>query len=906
MQGPWVGRADEVAAVRAAYSRAPGVVLISGEAGIGKSRLVSTVTASLPGAPLVLSGGCLELGAEGAPYLPFVSVLRDLVRQLGRDRVISLLPPDGSALADWVPGLGPVLAGYSRTRLLVEMLDLVTNLPEPVVLVVEDLHWADAASRELFAYLARNLTGAVFLIGTVRTGELAAEHPNRLLLAELGRRAEVTRVELGPLSSDEVFSLLAGIEGAADRARGQRIHQRSGGNPLFVEALSTAGEDSGDLQSLLLARITSLSADARSVLSALAVAGAELDESSLDTVCGLSGVAELVSRDLVTASSTGYTIRHSLIGEAVYSSLLPAQRRDLHARCAAVSEDGAAARHWTTAGEFSRALPAAWRAAADAARRNAYDSQVHLLELILAHWQPGVLPVDRVEVLEQAAAAAFAAGRSVTGIEHSTAALGELSAEVHPDRVARLLGQRGLQSNRVNGGGLPDLAHALELARSAEVRSWLLSALGFIHVAAYRLPDAGRCAAEAVELACSDGLRARALLVSAAVRGMTGEFAKARAEFALARRLADDEQIHLLTFQWEADAVDRMGQTEEALRLAREGRLAAERLGMGRSRGSMLAAAAAYLLRELGRWDEALRLVDDALADQPPPLYGAYLRAVAAEIVRRQGDATRFDVLMRQLTEYLQHSPGAVDVRAETVLHRIDWALDQGTPEVADQILGSCLDENWPESERLRSLVLGARVQQARRAAAPRNRRLAASISDRLSALTALFPGPASPLHSAYRLTFDALTTTGTLSTWDSAVAAWRALNRPYETAQCLVDAATTALSTNNRPGATTRLHQAHTLASELGATPLLAHIDDLIARSGLTPEVKERNDFGLTARELDVLRVLARGHSNPNIATELFISPNTVATHVARILTKLGAATRTEAVTKARDTGLL
>ncbi len=906
MQGPWVGRADELAAVLAAYSRAPGVVLISGEAGIGKSRLVSTVAASLPGAPLVLSGGCLELGAEGAPYLPFVAVLRDLVRQLGRDRVISLLPSGGSALADLLPVLGPGLAGYTRTRLLAEMLDLVTGLPQPAVLVVEDLHWADAASRELFAYLARNLTGAVFLIGTVRTGELAAEHPNRLLLAELGRRAEVTRVELGPLTSDEVFSLLSGIEGSADRARGERIHQRSGGNPLFVEALSTASADSGDLQSLLLSRITSLSSDARAVLSALAVAGAELDESSLDTVCGVSGVAELVSRDLVTVSSTGYTIRHSLIGEAVYSSLLPAQRRDLHARCAAVSDDGAAARHWTAAGEISRALPAAWRAADDAGRQNAYNSRLHLLELILANWLPGALPVDRVEVLEQAAAAAFAAGRSVTGIEHSTAALGELSPEVHPDRVARLLGQRGLLRNRVDGGGTDDLERGLSLAGSAETRSWLLSALGFIQVVARRLTDAGRCAAEALELACSDGLRARALLVSAAVRGMTGEFSLARKEFTVARELADDEQIHLLTFQWEANLLETHGQTEKALQLTRDGHLAAERLGMGRSRGSMLAAAGAYLLRGLGRWDEASRWIDDALADQPPPLYTAYLRCLAAEIARHRGDAARFDLLMRQLTEYLLHSPDVVEVRAEVLIQRIAWALDQGTPEVADQILGSCLDDTWFGVERMRLLVLGARVQRARRAAAPRNRRLAAAISARLASLAAMFPVPESPLHSAYQLTFSALTTADTLSTWDSAAAAWRALDRPYDTALALVDAATTALSTNNRPGATTRLQEAHTLAVSLGATPLLTHINDLITRSGLTPEPKAHNDFGLTARELDVLRVLARGHSNPNIATELFISPNTVATNVARILTKLEASTRTEAVTKARETGLL
>lgn len=171
---------------------------------------------SLSGNPLVLSGGCLELGAEGAAYVPFVAIVREIVRQLGRERVAFFLPSAGSALGDWLPELGPAPARYGRIRLLEEMLTLICRVAElrPVVLVVEDLHWADESSRELFAYLARNLAGStVLLIGTVRTGELAAGHPNRRLLAELGRLGDVVRLSLGPLEHRLVTELLTAVDG---------------------------------------------------------------------------------------------------------------------------------------------------------------------------------------------------------------------------------------------------------------------------------------------------------------------------------------------------------------------------------------------------------------------------------------------------------------------------------------------------------------------------------------------------------------------------------------------------------------------------------------------------------------------------------------------------------------------
>ncbi|MEU4821298.1 AAA family ATPase [Actinomadura sp. NPDC023710] len=953
-----VGRNDEIAALRAAYDGAragtPGTVLVSGEAGIGKSRLVATAVGELPGDPLVLSGGCLELGSEGTPYVPFVAVLRDLVRRLGRDRAAALLPPGGAALGDLLPDLGPAPPRYGPARLLEEMLSLLGRAAEerPVVVLVEDLHWADASSRELFAYLARNLTGAaVLLVGTVRTGELAARHPNWRTLAELGRSGAMSRIVLGPLEHRHVAALLAAVDGRPpDPARSVRIHRRSGGNPLFVEALSTVGETPpGDLRTLLLARVTDLPDPAREALEVMAVAGAELDDDLVRAVAGGPGrglgdaLGDLTGRELVVARENGYAIRHDLLREAVYDALPPPRRRRMHARYAAALADRAApagpaaggtalAEHWTAAGEFERALPAAWHAADRARRQNAYDEQLHLLELVLDHWpkvaEPvGLIGAGRTVVLERAATAAFNAGRSAAGVAHGTAALDELDPAAEPERAARLLGLRGRLQSRIDGGGRDDLRRAVALAppgASRELRGRLLSALAFVEFMAFELDDCRRHATQALDLADrlgDDALRAPALLVLGALHGTRGELDQAGGAFAEARRAADaagDAHTFLTSFQWESTFLCDAGRYEEAVELARTGQSAAERLGQARSRGSMLANARGVPLLYLGRWDEALRVVDDALALAPPPLYAAYLRLIAADIAHRRGETGPGGTLLRQITEFAVRTVGAAEAKAWLVLLRLTRAIDQDDPDTADLIVGEHLataPDAWPPQDTARLAVLGARVQRARRAAAPRNRRVAGEAADRLASLARMLGSvrTTTPVIEAFRLTFRALTDGGELAAWDAAAAAWRDLGNSHETAVVLTEAAAAALASNNRPGARSRLREARAIAADLGAAPLRARIDDLAARGRLTDDVASPgrsgtpgHSFGLTPRELGVLRLLAGGRTNQQIAAELFISANTVATHVTRILTKLGAASRTQAAARARESGLL
>lgn len=394
------------------------------------------------------------------------------------------------------------------------------------------------------------------------------------------------------------------------------------------------------------------------------------------------------------------------------------------------------------------------------------------------------------------------------------------------------------------------------------------------------------------------------------------ELDRASGAFAEARRAADaagDAHTFLTTFQWESTFLGDAGRYEEAVELARTGQSAAERLGQARSRGSMLANARSVPLLLLGRWDEALRVVDDALALAPPPLYAAYLRLTAADIAHRRGQTGLGGTLLRQVTEFAVHTAGAAEAKAWLALLRLTRAVDQDDPDTADLIVGEHLataPDTWPPQETARLAVLGARVQRARRAAAPRNRRVAAETADRLAALARMLGSvrTATPVIDAYRLTFRAVTGSGELPVWDGAAAAWRDLGNRHETAVVLAEAAAAALASNNRPGARSRLREARAIAADLGAAPLLARIDDLAARGRLTATESGTSDhaFGLTRRELDVLRLLASGRTNQQIAAGLFISANTVATHVTRILTKLGAASRTQAAARARESGLL
>lgn len=896
----FVGRSEELAQLAAALDTAveegPAVALVAGEAGIGKSRLLAEFARSLDPGVRVVGGVCAELGRDSLPYAPFVTVLRSLIRVEG------VTPGPYRWLARWFPELGETDDDTEggKHRLYEEALTLIERVAagRPLVVSIEDLHWADSATCELLGFLARNLTQpGVLLVLTYRPPEAGP------LLSELARRPGTARLHLDHLDERDVGRQLAAILGAEpDRATVGRVHERSDGNPLFVEALARVGERTPDgARELLLDGPRSLRSPARELLRIASVAGGRVDHRLLAEVAGQDGaeldalLRELVDRSLLVTAGDGYAFRHALIRDAVYEDLLPGERARLHSRYAEALRDRGApaelAAHAHAAGDHGLALSAAHLAAGQARRSYAYAEQVRLLGMVLDLWDPDVrLGTDLVGVLTDAAEACMLSGDYARGIEHATAGLAAVDERREPERAALLLEHRGRLRHRLDTTGVSDWEHALDLLPAgSSQRGRLLGVL-----AMGLLPEVDRAHApfqEALAIGRATGDATVTIRGLLGVGSMTGDFGMLTEARALAERL-DSSDLLMTVPMYEAVLHTRAGDHQRTVEVAGDGVRLARRYGLGRSRGAELARYAGSGLILAGRWDEATAVLEEGLRAGAPPQSRRGLRTLVGHLSLLRGDLAA----AAEAAAAENSDSGNLFARHQLLCL---LAVAQGDPERADLLLDRALTD--PALTRIYSsdarpvLVAGALVQQARlsaRADRELRERVAARQAQLAAADAAL--GVDGVLDRAWRTMLRALIEN---DGWDHAVDSWRRLRQPYELALCLFHSAHTLLAAGDRPGATARLREAARLAEELRAAPLARQITQL-----LRPRPAQH---GLTERELEVLRLIAEGLSNRQIAARLHISPSTAGVHVSHILTKLGAATRTEAAAVAFRTGL-
>jgi DNA-binding CsgD family transcriptional regulator/tetratricopeptide (TPR) repeat protein len=1001
----FAGREPELAALTEALAdaRSPDVVftLIGGEAGVGKTRLVQEFAAQAAAEGVaVLVGNCVELGAEGLPFAPVTSALRQLAQ---------LLPP--AELADVV---GHASAGLSRLLPALALpgqppggtgADTAVSVPElvaglfgrlcalrPVLLVIEDLHWADQSTLELITFLLRALRDMPLLtVATYRSDEIDRRHPLRGPLLSWERVRSVRRIELGRLGRDQVAVQLGGILGAAPEAGlADLIFGRSDGNAYLVEELAAVrglsarpGEVPPSLRDILLHRADSLGPVARNLLRTASVAGRRVAEPLLAAVSGLGddqfypALREAVDGHLlmVDAAATGYEFRHALTRDAVYADLLPGERARLHAAYAAALDadqglagdpatvPAALAHHWYSARDLPRALTALFAAADHALGSYAAAEALRHLELAIEVW-PRVPDAaaragsDLAGIYRRAAEAAYHAGdmdRALSLADSSLTALppgdDRRRARVleHRAMVLRDIGreEEAVTVLRQAMDLLPPGGASVDHAVVASSLAGTLLRVGDLVGAA----TAGRIAVDVARAAGAPREEADALITAGALGNYLGqdtEEALTCVRTGLDQALREGFPVVALRGYINlSDLLQRAGRHAEAIEVAVQGSALAARVGRVRTLGAYLAGNIAISATRLGRWAEAERLTSETARIAADGIYQISALETAAALAARRGDYLAAEELLLQARKGL----GTMRDPQLTLPLLFDEALvrhGRGDPGGAREriIVALTSHQDSPQFDRYAwpLLWLGTRLEadeavRARdtRSAVPAE---AAAHSARLAELCGQHDH-CLPEAAAYHATAAAERARGDSADspdlWSAAAAHWRELADPWQLGYCLCRLAEAELATGNREAATAAVRESHALAVGLGAAPVAAQAEALARRARLplvTPVAGagpasagaregapaglavtagvpgpaaggELARLGLTEREREILRHVAAGQSNSQIAKTLFISPKTVGVHVSNILAKLGVSGRVEAAAIAHRLGV-
>jgi tetratricopeptide (TPR) repeat protein len=894
----FVGRAAELAELEAAWRDAaagrPSLAFVAGESGVGKSRLLGELDRRVTAAGArVLAGDCVELGAGELPYAPIVAALRPLVR-VEADPALARLPPGlRSELAAVLPGLGAMPPtrgaeppGAAQGRLFEALLALVDELSaaEPLVLLVEDLHWADSSTRAFLAFLARSLCRQrVLLVASYRADELHRRHPLRPLLAELEREPRSRRIELEPLTREELADQLAGILGAApppDLAA--RLWLRSEGNPLFTEELLAAGLDGRGglpptLRDALMVRTERLPAGAQEVVRVLAV-GHRLDHELLADAGGLDArelrdaLREAVAAHVLEASDGTYAFRHALLREVVEDDLLPGERTQLHLALARAMErraaDGGAgahlaagiAHHYQEAGDRPAALAAAVRAAEAAERVHAHGEAANLLERALELWElvpepERVAGRDRIELLVRAGRSRALRNEPARAETLLRGALELLDPAADPERAATVM-ERLAHAQWHHGRqevSLETTARALELlagggpspARAA-LMSW--QAKAYMLMGRYRRAVEWAGDALAVARAAGDRVSEGRALNAHGVAAMSlgdvddGEAALRRA-MAIARELDLVEELSTAYINL-ADGLHQAGRSRQAAEVLREGIEVKER---ATGRTTWMRLTLAEILLDTGGWDEVERLLppSDGRLQGTTALFAELMRAALALHRGRDADAAgpleraaaaAGDNLEPQFTGPL----GALD--AERHRRAGDLAAAAAAVDLAlDRIL--CCTDDGTRVARVAAAGVDVQADAAQRARDRGDREGAAAAAARAEELAAYvgaaaMEGPDQRLAAAYLASAraDLARAQGAdgPDAWRAARAAWTAVGRPPLAAHAALREAEALVAAGSRDAARAPLADALDAAQALGAGRLAREARNLAARARL------------------------------------------------------------------------
>ncbi|NUS72382.1 MAG: AAA family ATPase [Corynebacteriales bacterium] len=935
-----IGRDAELAALLSAAEATrsgSSTVLLAGEAGVGKTRLLSAFTDTLPKPHRVLLGHCVELSSQGLAYAPITAMLRQVISDIGVPKLTTLLGENSvSELAHILPELGESPRNSNsetaHARFFQTVLTLIERLAqqEPVVLVCEDAHWADASSRDLLGFLIRSLrTSPVLIVISYRSDELHRTHPLRAMLAELTRLDQVTSVNVPRLARAEVAEQLQGILGQfPDLTVLDMVFSRSEGIPLFVEALAEAGEDClpRSLSDHVTLRVEQLGEDTQQMLRVAAAGGIRVGHPLLRAVTETSDIAleeslrPAIRANLLIADSRGYTFRHALIREAIHDDLLPAEYARLHKRYAEVIDadqrlvpPGRAAieiaQHWYAADDRTWAMISAWEAAEVAERALAYSEALQLCERVLELWDNAPeaverLNIDHVNVLERAAAAARISGRHERGLKFIKSALSELDEATEPERVALLLKELAyFQGVTGRPGSLETLRRAEKLASEpTAARAKVLEAFAtYLFLTGIDVAEGRRHSTEAARLVKETGqteLATDVAISAAMITNLEGRLTAGREALKqiYEHAIRDDQpRVALRTLVNLTDMLNSLGESREALRLIDDGIASARRQGRYSDFGRMLELNRVEALSALGRWDEASTAIDEALTNESTNYRRGLLLTQRAHIALGRGEIDNarraIDGVHRALSgpdlkmqEYVPSAllPILLSLGQEQGLQ----AYEQAQATLAEPALPLHTYHAWPLLLAAKAACAAAEPQQDTTSLRAKIAEMAASLQSQ--------PDEPDPMSRAYLHMLD--------DEYEKAAELWKAGERPFMRATALLAGARLAAERSDRDGVIRQLRVAHHIAQQLGAVPLVIQAEGLARRTGVSlgPETSHMaagsSSSGLTPREAEVLRLVAQGRTNKEIASELFISTKTASVHVSNILAKLGVTSRGEA----------
>lgn len=970
---PFVARTEELDQLRAALDRASsgtaGAVLVSGDAGVGKSRLLSEFTrlAAADGATVLL-GHCVGVADAGLPYLPFTEVFEQLRAEHGD--ILAGRP----ALAEVVGGSPPQPQSADRTdqrlgqlQLFDAVLGVLTDLSaDPtVVLAIEDLHWSDPSTRDLVSFLLSRLsTQRLLIVATYRADDLHRQHPLRPLLAELVRLSSVERLDLQPFSPADATAFVHALveDGIADDLVAAVV-ERAEGNAFFAEELVAALSmgDSGlptTLTEVLLARVEQLSQAAQRVVRAISVTGRRhVRHATAAAVLGMAddeleaALREAVQHHVLVSSDVApdaYTFRHALLREAVYADLLPGERVRLHTAYAdlvrAMGEAKhaeALAYHSLHSNDLPGALAASVKAADYAMQVRALGAELRHVEQALELWDAvpdpeAITGVDELTLHRKAAYVATAAGHPERGLAYGRAALD--LADQRDDPVLRADVRRQLADVLFTNGRwqeadeiVTEAWRLIEHQPPSRERAWVLAMMARRdnNKDPEMLRSFGEAAIADAEASGSAGAEADALITLAysemrANRPQQADkLLKKAIERAAAAGAFDVElraRFNLSTNNYDLGRLDvAAASTNEGVRRAGDLGLAWSRYG----RALRWMQVMAHYAR--GAWDTAAEASQPSGTEHVSDTVSALIVASGALIKIGRGE---FDQAERMLARVRSEWARDDQIAQLAAVAGAEMACWQGRPESASQLIDEALDairkvsgEKWSLGGiRMATLALSAQADIAHQARLSRDSRAEADAVAKgeryaeFAEQTADYGVPRTaelgPEGRAWltrmRAELDRLVGRDEPGNWSAVIDAF-GYGEVYPQSLARWRLADALIARGEREAAAAELTTAMATAEKLGATPLREACRDLARRArlglpGTAPPVADT----LTPREVSVLRLVADGRTNRQIGDELFISEKTVSVHVSRVMAKLGAASRTEAVAVAYQRGLL